>query len=169
MDIVHGEEAGDAEAAGRGGDQAGHPVIAMDQVRPDAGDDVIDDLPLEGEGDSGVLPAVTGIDGIAVIKNPVFCEVDAFLRQGPAHGFEFLGDDFKDVGVEHLPVVRQGHMDIRAELEQRRDQRGRDIRQSSGFGVHPLRHVSHAIRQIGDFRGDDEDARFAHRNGGGEG
>jgi len=50
MDIVDGEESGDAKFFGFGRDEASHPVVAVDDVRLDAGDDMVDEVASEGEG-----------------------------------------------------------------------------------------------------------------------
>ena len=50
VDVVDREEGLDAVALGDGRDEPGHPVVAVDEVRPDLGDGVVDDLALEGEG-----------------------------------------------------------------------------------------------------------------------
>ena len=165
VDVMDREERGDAVASGGTGDEAGHPVVAVDEVRGDAGDDVIDDLALEGEGDARVFAAVVGVDGVAVVEDAVFCEMDAFFREPFADGFEFLAEDVVDIGVEHLTVVREGDVDICAEFEERGDEGSGDVGEPAGFGVHALGHIAHAFREVGDFRGDDEDARIGHEGG----
>ena len=55
VDVVDGVEGLDGEAFGGGGDEAGHPVVAVDEVGLDAGEDVVDDLALEGERDFEVV------------------------------------------------------------------------------------------------------------------
>ena len=167
VDVMDREERGDAVAAGGSGDEAGHPVVAVDEVGGDARDDVVDDLALEGEGDAGVFAAVVGVDRVAVVEDAVLCEVDAFFREPFADGFEFLAEDVVDIGVEHLTVVREGDVDISAEFEERGDERGGDVGEPAGLGVHSLGHIAHAFRQIGDFRGDDEDSRIGHEGGSG--
>ena len=58
VDIVNSEEAGDLVAARHRRDEAGHPVIAVDQVRFHLADDVVDDFPLKGERDEVIVPGV---------------------------------------------------------------------------------------------------------------
>lgn len=79
VDIVEGEEAGDAEGAGFGGDEAGHPVVAVDEVGFDGGDDVVDDFALEGEGDFEVDGIGVGVYAVLVVEDAVFGEVDAVM------------------------------------------------------------------------------------------
>jgi hypothetical protein len=50
VDVVDGKQAGNAHLPGHGRDQAGHPVVAVDQVRLHPGNDVVDHLPLKGQG-----------------------------------------------------------------------------------------------------------------------
>ena len=50
-------------------------------------------------------------------------------------------------------------VDVRALLEERAHERGRDVRHAAGLGGHAVGHVAHAGRQVGDFGRDDEDAR----------
>ena len=87
VDIVDREERGNAETPGGGGDEPRHPVIAVDEVRLHAGDDVVQHLPLEGEGDARVLPSVVRVNRVPVVKDAVLREVDALLRQPFPHGF----------------------------------------------------------------------------------
>ena len=155
MNVVDGEQAGDVMATCDSRDQAGHPVVAMDQVGPDFGDGVIDDFALEGEGDVEVI--LIAVDFGTVIEGPVFGEVDALRWEGAGDFFEFVIEDFLHVEVEHLPVVGQGDVDIGAEVVECLDERGGDVGESSRLGRHALGEVSHASRQIRDFWGDDED------------
>ncbi len=158
VDVMDGEERRDAVAAGDRGDEAGHPVVAVDEVGADLGDGVVDDLALEGEGDQVVFRAV---DAGAVVEDAVFSEVDALLGQGAADFLELVVEDAGDVEVEHPAVVWQRDVDIGALVVEGLDQRGGDIGEATGLGAHPLGEVAHAFREVGNFRGDDEDAGAA--------
>lgn len=48
-------------------------------------------------------------------------------------------------------------MDVRSLIKKSGDQRGRNICQPTGFGCELGRQITHAVRQIGDLGGDDED------------
>ena len=58
VDVVDRKKARGAHLARHGRDQAGHPVVAVDQVRTHPGDDVVDHLALKGQRDFHVFPAV---------------------------------------------------------------------------------------------------------------
>lgn len=154
VNVVERKERGDAVAAGDGGDESGHPVVAVDQVWSDLGDGVIDDFPLEGEGEEMVL---RGIDAGAVVEDAILGEVNALFRQGAADFFVFEFEDVFRVEVEHAPVVWQGHMDVGTLIVESLDEGGGDIGEAAGFGAHALGQVSHAVGEIGDFGSDDED------------
>ncbi len=79
VDVVDGEEGFDASGACDGGDEAGHPIVAVDEVRLDAGDDVGGEFALEGEGHAGVVAGL--VDFVAVVEGVVFGEVDAPLLE----------------------------------------------------------------------------------------
>ncbi len=118
VDVVDGEEGLDAATPGHGGDEASHPVIAMDEVRVHAGDDVIDDFALEGERYLDGVLGVAGIDLIAVVEDAVLGEVDVIFRQLLVILAQLLFVKLEDVHVEHAPVVRQCHMHVRTEVKQ---------------------------------------------------
>lgn len=71
MDIMDCEQAGDFALAGKTRYQAGHPVIAMDQVGLQCWNDVVDHFPLESQADLYTLAIVAGIDLVAIKENPV--------------------------------------------------------------------------------------------------
>ncbi len=118
MDVMNREQGGDAETAGCGRNQTGHPVVAVDQVRADARNDVVQHFALKSEGNTRIFPAVAGVDCIPVVEDAVLGEVNAFLRQPLPHGLQFLAEDFINIGMEHLPVIWQGDMDIRPQIKQ---------------------------------------------------
>jgi len=49
MDIVNGKERRNSHSAGHGRQQPRHPIVAVDQVRLDARDDIVDDFPLKSK------------------------------------------------------------------------------------------------------------------------
>ena len=59
MDVMDREKTGDAQSTGRGRDETGHPIVAMNKVGFDVADDAVDDLALEGQGDARILSAIT--------------------------------------------------------------------------------------------------------------
>ena len=84
VDVMDGEQTGDVHFAGHGRNQARHPVMAMNEVRSDAGHDVVDHFPLESQGDLGILIAVVGVDPVEVEKGAIFGQMDAVIGHDPA-------------------------------------------------------------------------------------
>ena len=97
VDVMDGEEGFDSEASAGGGNESGHPVIAVDDVRFNDGDDMVDDLALEGEG-GGEKIAVIGTD--AAIKGTVFGKMDTGVAgEGVLKGFDFRAVPFEEVSI----------------------------------------------------------------------
>ncbi len=169
VDIVHGKQALDAAPPRHAGQQGRHPVVAMNQIRPHPRNDVIDHLALENERNAHRLFRAVAVNPLAIVKYPVFGEVNVGFWQHLMILAQLLFVQVEHITMEHAPVIWQGHVDIRAELKQGGDQRGGHIGQTSGFGRHGLRQIAHARRQIGNFRGDDEDAWLDDFGAGGHG
>jgi len=162
MDVVDGEQARDAQTASGGGDEPGHPVVAVDEVGLDGGDDVVDHLALERESQLGIVLAVRAVHRVPVVEHAVLREVDARVRQLGLVALELAVDEAADVHVKHLAIVRQRDVDVRALLEERAHERSRHVRHAAGLGGHAVGHVAHAGGQVGDLRRDDEyPRRFA--------
>ena len=134
----------DAAAASHARNQACHPVIAMNQVRSGIGDNMIDNFPLENHGNFRRFLGVTRIHLLAVVKNPVFSEMDVGIGQNLVVCPQLLFVKTENITLEHAAVVRQGDVDIRAEFKECGNERGRDIGEASGFGGHALRIVPHS-------------------------
>ncbi len=160
MDVVHREQALDPAAASHRGNQRRHPVVAMNQVRSDLRHDVIDHLPLEHQRDAHRFLRMVAVNLLAVIKNPVLREVDVRIWQDLMVSPQLLLVEAENVPLKHPPVVGQCHVHVRPQLEQGGNQRGRHICKSSSLGRHPLRHIPHPRRKIGDLGGYDQDAGF---------
>ena len=75
---------------------------------------------------------------------------------------QFVRDELGRLYVEHAPVVRQRHVDVRAKLVQRLDKRRRNIGHAAGFRGHLARKVAHSLRKIRDLRSDNQDSRIFH-------
>jgi len=80
VDVVDREKTGNPQPSGHRWYEAGHPVIAVDEVGLHARDDVVHDLSLKGQGELDVFLAVFGIDSIDVEKSPVFGQVHPVIR-----------------------------------------------------------------------------------------
>ena len=81
VNVVNREETLDASATCHAGNETGHPVVAMNQVGPRAGYDVVDHFALENQGDVHGFRAVVAVHLFAVIKNPVLGEMDVRVGQ----------------------------------------------------------------------------------------
>ena len=118
VDVVHGEQAGDSLAARGRRDEAGHPVVAVDEVGLHARDDVVDDLALERERELDVAVAAR-VHRVAVVEAAVLREVDALVGEVALVLPELVRDELRGLYVEHAPVVRQRHVHVRAEAVKR--------------------------------------------------
>jgi len=161
VDIVHREEAGNAHAPRRAGNQPGHPVVAVDQIGLYRRNDVVDHFARKGQRQLGILVLRIAVDRVAIIEAAVLGQMDARVGQAALVDAQLVTDQLSHLHMKHAPVVRQRHVDIGTEIKQRRHQRRGDIRQTAGFGGQPARHIAHAGRQVGDFRSDDQDTRLA--------
>ena len=167
MDVVDGEQASDAQNAREGGDQAGHPVVAVDQVRIDLRDDRVDDLPLEGEAALQAFVRRAAVDAVACVEQSAGGEMDAFHMVGLA-ALDDVAQHLlvglllvRVVRLVHLAVVRDRHMDVRPQIVQRLHKRRRHIGHAAGFGAQMRRYVAHACRNIRDFRRHDQHFDFS--------
>lgn len=122
VDVVKGEEAGDAEGAGFGGDEAGHPVVTVDEIGFYGGNDVVDDFALEGEGDFEVNGIGVGVDAVLVVKDAIFGEVNAVFGEFAFVDEEFVVDKTAYIDVEHFTVVGECDVDIGSEFVQGGDE-----------------------------------------------
>ena len=152
VNIVHGEQARNPHPPGGGGDQSGHPVVAVNQIRLHARNDVVDHFALKSHRLQNTVFRVIAVDSVPIVENPVLGQMNAAVVQVVHVNPQFVADQVSHVDVEHPPVMRQRHMHIRPLTEQRCNQRSGNIRQPSRLGVQTVDHIPHAFRQIGDFR-----------------
>jgi hypothetical protein len=82
----------------------------MDQVGAYLGNDVIDYFALEGQRDEVVF--LLAVDALTVVEDPVFGEVNALFREGPAYPTVFIFMHVRHIEVEHLAVIWEGDVDI---------------------------------------------------------
>ena len=128
--------------AGDAGDEAGHPVVAVDEVGLDGWEDVVGDLALEGEGDEVVFRG--RVDLGLVVEDAVFGEVDAFIGEGFGDAVVFAVEEFAHFEVEHAAVVGEGDVDVGALVVEGFDERGGDVGEAARFGAEALGEVAHA-------------------------
>jgi len=79
VNIMNGKKAWNFHLPGHGRNDTGHPIIAVNQIRLDLGDDVIDHLALKSQGEFNVFSSIRRINTVDVIKGPVFCQMDAII------------------------------------------------------------------------------------------
>ena len=159
VDVVDSEEARDAFAPRRRGNEAGHPVIAVDEVGLHVGDDVVDDLALKRKRQLEVAFAPR-IDRVAVVEAAVLGQVDALVGQVALVLAQLFRDKLSRLDMEHAPVVRQRNMYVGAQLVQRLDERRGDIGHAAGLGGHLAGEIAHPLREIGNLRRDNENPRI---------
>ena len=127
VDVVDSEKALDAAALRHRGDQRGHPVVAVDQVGPSLGHNVVDHLALEHHRDAHRLLGLVAVNALAIVKDTVFCEVDVILGKHFVILLQFLLVEIEHVALEELAVVWHRDVNVRAKIKKGGDQRGRDI------------------------------------------
>ena len=118
VDVVEGEEAGNAEGPGFSGDESGHPVVAVNEIGFYGGDDVVDDFALEGEGDFEVNGIGIGVNAVLVVKDAVFGEVNAVFGEFSFVDEQFVVDEPTNIDVEHFTVVGECDVHISTEFMQ---------------------------------------------------
>ncbi len=69
--------------SGHSRDQAGHPVIAVNEIRLHTMNDVVDHLPLEDQSDAGVVFLVGAINFVPVVEDSILRQLDSISRQLP--------------------------------------------------------------------------------------
>ena len=58
----------------------------MDQVGSHAGDDIVDELPLEGKGKPDVLETVSSVNRLPMCNRMILRQVQSVIRQDATHG-----------------------------------------------------------------------------------
>ena len=118
----------------------------MDEIRPHAGNNVVDDFPLKGESDFHVFAPVIGVNPIHVEKRPVLCQMDPIIRHYPSNGVDVLFNDRGQLMIEHGAVIRKGDVNIGTLIKQRFDQSGGHISHSAGLGLQVISNITHIVR-----------------------
>ena len=90
MHVVNRKETGNALFPGHGRDQTRHPVIAVDQVRLNPGNNVIDDFPLKCQGEFNIFGAVQRVDPVDIVEGPILGQMDAVVRHFSLNPVDFL-------------------------------------------------------------------------------
>jgi hypothetical protein len=125
----------------------------MDQIRLDAGNDIVDNFPLKRQGNFDVFISVRRVNSVNIEKSTVFGQVDAVIRHFTLNPYCFFFELWRQLVVEKGTVIRHGDMDVGTLLKQRADQSSRYISKITCFGGIKRGKSSHAVRQIGNFRG----------------
>ena len=89
---------------------------------------------------------------------PVLGQVQAVAGHDAADGALFLAQEGGQAAFEEAAVVGQGHMHIGPLFKEGRDQRCRNVGQAAGLRGQVAGVTAHAIGQIGNLRGNHEDA-----------
>ena len=154
VDVVDGEKGGDTEFFGLGGDEAGHPIVAVDDVGFDARDDVIDEVALEGKGGHEEVFLAGLVNAAPAIEFAVFGEVDAIADRDPG-AFSGMGDLL--AFLEEIAVVGDGEVNVFFGGAETVDKEGGDVGESSGFGPESFGIFREFFGDVGDFGSDEED------------
>ena len=78
VDVVKGEKRFDIVSLCNRRNEACHPVIAVNEVRPDLRDRVVDDFALKGEGN--IVVVFRAVDSVAVEENTILGQVNVLFR-----------------------------------------------------------------------------------------
>ena len=127
----------------------------MDEIGLNLRNGVVDDLALEGEGDVVVLGRA--VDLLAVVEDAVLGEMNALLGEASVDLGEGVLEALLLIEREHLREVRQGDVHAGTLEVEGIDEGGGDVGEPARLGRHALGEVAHALREIGDLGGDNED------------
>ena len=153
------EQAGNALAARRRGNEPRHPVIAVNEIRLDAGNDVVDHLALERQRQLDVSVALR-IDRVPIIEATVFRKVYPLVGKMRLVFAQFVRDQLRRLDVEHATIVGQRDMHVGPQQVQSLHKRRRNVSHAACLGGHLARQVPHALRKIGNLRSDNENPRI---------
>jgi hypothetical protein len=158
VNVVNGEKGGDTEFLSFGGDEAGHPVVTVDDVRLNPRDDVVNEISLKGEGRHEKILLASLVDATAAIKFAVFGEVDAIAHRDAA---TYSGVCRFFAMLEEIAVVRDGEVNVFVGCAESVDEQCGDIGKSSRFCPEAFRIFGELFGDVGDFRSDEKNARSA--------
>ena len=161
MDVVNGKKTGNAESSGHGRYQTGHPIVAVDKIRLNPWNDIINDLALKCQRKLDVFISEIRVHPVDVIKGAVFRQMDTVIRHFALNPVDFISQHRCQLIAEKSTVIRHGHMDVGTLLEQSTDQGSGNIGKTACFGGIKRCQSSHAVRQIGHFRCNDKDPGVA--------
>ena len=160
VDVVNGEKGGDAELFGFGGNQPGHPVVTMNDVRFNPGDDVVDEISLEGESRHEEVFLAGLVNTTAAIEFTILGEVNAVANRD-AGAFSGVGGFFAT--LEKTAVMRDSEVNVLFGRAESVDEESRDIGEASSLGAQPFGIVGKLLGDVGYFRGNEENARSGIR------
>ena len=138
MNVMDGEESGNAELLGFSRDQPGHPVVAVDDVRLHAGDDVVDQIPLEGQRRHEEIFLAGLVNPASSVEFTVFRKVNPVTHRDPG---AFAGVGGLITALKEIPVMGNRKMDVFFGRTQAMNEQSRDIGETSGLGSQLLRIV----------------------------
>ena len=159
VDVVDRKQARNPLTARGRRNETRHPVVAVDEVWLHVRNDVIDDLALERECQLHV-PVALRINSIAVVEATVFRQMDTLVGQVALVLAKLVGNELSRLDMKHATIMGKRHMHVRPKTVQRLHERSRHVRHTAGFGGHLTGQVPHALRQIRDLRGNDENSRI---------
>jgi hypothetical protein len=129
VDVVDGEEGGDPEFLGFGWNESGHPIITVNNVWLNPGDDVVDEVALEGESRHEEVFLTGFVNSVSTVEFAVLREVDP-VSDGDAGA----GSGVLPVAGEKFPIVGDGEVDVLVAAAQSVHEKGGDVRESARFG-----------------------------------
>jgi len=126
----------------------------VNDVRLDAGDDVVDEVTLEGEGGEEEVFGASLVDTTTTIKFAVLCKVNAI-----AHGYSGASAGvIPPFILEEISVVGDGKVNVLMGAAQAVNEKGGNISEASGFGAKSFGIDAESFGNVGDLGGNEEDA-----------
>ena len=160
VNVMHRKQTRNTHPPGKCRNKPGHPVITVDKIGIDMGNDIVDHFTLKGHGKTDTIISIVTVYTVTVIEYPVLCQVNAVVGKVREIHLQLIAYEFTHIHVEHTPVIGQSNMHISPLTVKRSYQRSRYVGQTACLGFQRVGHVSHSLRQIGDLRSNYKNTRF---------
>ena len=124
VDIMDRKETGNTHFSRHSGNQPGHPVVAVDHVGTDPGDDVVEHFALKHQREFCIFTPVGRVDPVEIEKSAVPCQMDPVVGHDGTDGLNLFFQERGQIVLKNGAVVGQRHMYIHALVKERADQGG---------------------------------------------
>jgi hypothetical protein len=114
MDIMNRKKARYTLSARGSRYQPRHPIVAMDKIRLNAGNYIIDNLTLKRKRQLKIVLTLR-INRVAVIKATILRKMNALVGEVTLILSKFFSYELRCLNMEHSAIMRKCHMDISSE------------------------------------------------------